>query len=194
MYVSGRYNIPIKKANYLTSFGAAVTLLLFLVIIPAIDFFLTKKLQLQPIKKDLLLSRASILLGIAGFLSLAFAPGLWMIIVAIIFFCAFGAVNPYARSLLTSLVRKDMVSTLYTTMAMLGTVSGLIGSPVFAALLGAGAKAGGIWSGVMYIIAALACFIGWFVVQFVRIPNDRKEDALDSEEEEGLLLSEDSIS
>jgi hypothetical protein len=188
-YISERYGVPIKTVNYLTSFRALVTLVLFLVVLPAIDKLLRIRIGVSSSQKDLILARASMIFGILAFLVLAFAPVFWVVIISTLLLCAYGSFGPFQRALITSLVPQETIGTLYTAQSMLATLAGLFGSPAFAVLLGLGVKLGGALHGLPYIIASSMIATSFGVMLFVRLPVKRLED----EEEESLLVGQDEM-
>ncbi|EHA52745.1 hypothetical protein MGG_15121 [Pyricularia oryzae 70-15] len=65
--------------------------------------------------------------------------------------------GPFARSLLSSLVEKDMVGTLYTTLSIMDTLGSLLAGPVVAGIFGWSMRLDGVWKGMPYLVSFVLC-------------------------------------
>ncbi|KAI6403203.1 hypothetical protein MCOR23_003579 [Pyricularia oryzae] len=63
----------------------------------------------------------------------------------------------FARSLLSSLVEKDMVGTLYTTLSIMDTLGSLLAGPVVAGIFGWSMRLDGVWKGMPYLVSFVLC-------------------------------------
>lgn len=69
-----------RQANYLLSWRATAAIILNTTVLPATDKLLQIKFHMPPRKKDLVLARMSICFFTAGFLALALAPTVAIVI------------------------------------------------------------------------------------------------------------------
>ncbi|KAK1969086.1 putative MFS transporter [Colletotrichum sublineola] len=156
-YLSTRYTIPIAKANLLLSVRAFAQLVTFIAILPLLDLFVSKKLGLSPRVKDFLLSQISIVFIMVCFGILVFAPSLPIVVVGLAFYTLGNGFSSFARSLLSSLVEKDMVGTLFTTLSMMDTLGSLLAGPIIAKTFSWSMRLDGIWKGMPYVMSLIIC-------------------------------------
>jgi hypothetical protein len=90
------------------------------------------------------------------------------------------------RSLLTSLVEKHHIATLYNTMAVLETIGTVVAGPIMAGTFRWGLEMGGGWIGMPFLCAGVMFGTAAVVVWIVRLGKGRG----DEEEESGLGQSE----
>ncbi|KAK2037263.1 MFS general substrate transporter [Colletotrichum somersetense] len=175
-YLSTRYSIPIAKlicsiktffrcyhltkyykASILLSVRAFAQLVTFIAILPLLDLFVSKKLGLSARVKDFLLSRLSIAFIMICFAILVLAPNLSVVVVGLVFYTLGNGFSSFARSLLSSLVEKDMVGTLFTTLSMMDTLGSLLAGPIVAKTFGWSMRLDGIWKGLPYVMSFIIC-------------------------------------
>ncbi|KAF4869877.1 MFS efflux pump atnC [Colletotrichum siamense] len=156
-YLSTRYAISISKANLLLSFRAFAQLVTFVAILPVLDLFISKKLGFSARVKDFLLSRLSIVFVMICFAVLVLAPSIPVVVVGLAFYTLGNGFSSFARSLLSSLVEKDMVGTLFTTLSMMDTLGSLLAGPIVARTFSWSMRLDGIWKGMPYIMSFAMC-------------------------------------
>lgn len=74
-----------------------------------------------------------------------------------------------ARSLLTSLVEKHHIATLYNTMAVLETIGTIIAGPIMASTFRWGLEMGGAWVGMPFLCASVMFAGAGVVIWVVRL-------------------------
>ncbi|KAF4828414.1 MFS efflux pump atnC [Colletotrichum tropicale] len=158
-YLSTRYAITIAKANLLLSFRAFAQLVTFVAILPVLDLFIFifKKLGFSARVKDFLLSRLSIVFIMICFAVLVLAPSIPVVVVGLAFYTLGNGFSSFARSLLSSLVEKDMVGTLFTTLSMMDTLGSLLAGPIVARTFSWSMRLDGIWKGMPYVMSFATC-------------------------------------
>ncbi|KAK1848599.1 MFS multidrug transporter [Colletotrichum chrysophilum] len=210
-YLSTRYAIPIAKvsisrdyrdvptdnfqANLLVSFRAFAQLVTFVAILPVLDLFISKKLGFSARVKDFLLSRLSIVFIMICFAVLVLAPSIPVVVVGLAFYTLGNGFSSFARSLLSSLVEKDMVGTLFTTLSMMDTLGSLLAGPIVARTFSWSMRLDGIWKGMPYVMSFAMCGLASLALSRAGHA-DLPEEYLEShdEEERRLLLGQDNSS
>jgi MFS family permease len=155
--VSKRYDWTIAQAGLLLSLCAAVSIILFVAILPALAVYLLRRTG-QAAFRDLILARGSGLFLIAGsgILALSFTPG-WMITGLIVLTLGMG-LSPAARSLITSLVESrateggSEVGLLYAIISVVEGIGGLLGAVLLPGSLRIGFRLGGPWLGLPFAV------------------------------------------
>jgi MFS family permease len=140
------------------------------------------KLHISPRRKDFSLAKASIILIAASFVVLAFAPNVWLVVVALVLYAAGCGFGSFVRSLLSSLLVPDMLGTLYMILSVVDTLSGLISGPLCAEALKLGVRLHGFWHGLPYMLSAGLCIVAACLMFAVTV-----EDRVKGNEEEPLL-------
>ncbi|KAF0325165.1 MFS multidrug transporter [Colletotrichum asianum] len=188
-YLSTRYAIPIARANLLLSFRAFAQLVTFVAILPVLNLFISKKLGFSARVKDFLLSRLSIMFIMICFAVLVLAPSIPVVVVGLAFYTLGSS---FARSLLSSLVEKDMVGTLFTTLSMMDTLGSLLAGPIVARTFSWSMRLDGIWKGLPYIMSFAMCDLASLAL-YRAGHADLPEEYLEShdEEESRSLLGQD---
>ncbi|KAF4930332.1 MFS efflux pump atnC [Colletotrichum viniferum] len=182
-YLSTRYAISISKANLLLSFRAFAQLVTFVAILPVLDLFISKKLGFSARAKDFLLSRLSILFIMIFFAVLVLAPSVPVVVVGLAFYTLRNGFSSFARSLLSSLVEKDMVGTLFTTLSMMDTLGSLLAGPIVARTFSCSMRLDGIWNGMPYVMSFAMCGLASLAL-FRAGHADLPEEYLESHDEE----------
>ncbi|CEJ94628.1 hypothetical protein VHEMI10146 [[Torrubiella] hemipterigena] len=156
-YVSIRYKLSLGKANYLLSWRAAASILLNLLILPLVDRTLRVNRAMEPARKDMLLARVSICFITTGFVILALAPNVAVVISGLTLYTLGGAFGIFLRSLISMLVDPHRLGSIYSTLSLMDTVGSLVAGPVLAQALKWGIRWGGIWRGLPYIFSSALC-------------------------------------
>ncbi|KAH8201485.1 hypothetical protein TruAng_004333 [Truncatella angustata] len=156
-------------ANLLFSLRGAITLLLSLIIMGAIDKFMQQKLGIKSAQKDLWLCTGSCILIAVGVAVVGVSQSPILMVAGVV-------VSALGSSLLVSL-RSAMISLFpHTPMASLNAVAGmaqslgiLISGPVLAATYSWGLSQGGIWVGAPFLLASGLHFIALADIFYLRL-------------------------
>ncbi|KAJ3473120.1 hypothetical protein NLG97_g10506 [Lecanicillium saksenae] len=116
-YVSVRYRLTLGQANYLLSWRATAAIILNVLVLPITDKALQVKWGMSPRKKDLTLARISIWLFTAGFLILALAPTVALVIFGLTLYTLGGAFGIFMRSMISTMVEPDRLGSVYSSIA-----------------------------------------------------------------------------
>jgi hypothetical protein len=191
-YISTRYHISLARATVLISIRSGLILLLFLILMPGLNHLFRTRWKYHPRRADLLLSRSSVLIISIGFLFIALAPTLPLLIIAMIVNTFGWGLTLFLRSLMTSLVEGHHVARLNSLLGIFDTTGLMIGSPLLAMAFKKGVAMGGWWIGLPFFgCAAATALIGLFLafVGSVGLVNgDSSEVVVEfrREEEEGV--------
>lgn len=179
-----------EQANYLISFRAAVNLILFLAILPALARFLTSR-GMQSAQMDLWIARVSSIFSIIGPIMMGISPSpgllilctspplarLWSliysllmssIVLALLLFTFSFGFHPAIKSYAASLVLPNDVATLYASFAVISIIGEIAAPPLIAATFSLGLSIGGAALGFPFFVTAglfLVCVIGSFCAQ-----------------------------
>lgn len=163
-YISVRYHVSLAKATVLISTRSGLILVLNLVLWPLLTWLLRTKWRLHPQKADLLLSHFSVLIMSIGFLFIALAPTLPLVVAAMMFNTLGWGLTLFLRSLMTSLVEGHHVARLNSFLGIFDTTGLMVGSPLLALAFEKGVEMRGLWIGLPYFgCAAVTGLIGVFL-------------------------------
>ncbi|OWT43035.1 MFS transporter [Pochonia chlamydosporia 170] len=166
-YMTKRFNWEWSTATYVSTVSNITAAVVLLVLLPAGSWILVKKRGLDPLNRDLMLMRASLIFVIAGNFLTAFAPTVWLFIISLIVTSLGTGFTTLCRALLNAVVEPHTVATLNTTVSMMETIMGLVSSPVLGWLLSKGLELGGVWMGLPYLVCAiLAALTGALILAF----------------------------
>ncbi|KAL2794981.1 major facilitator superfamily domain-containing protein [Aspergillus keveii] len=175
-YISARYNWTIAQANLLMSFKPALTIPLFLVIIPLISKRMMPRMKSN--QKDLRLARVSLIFLAVGTLGIGLSPNVGMLIPSLIIqTCGSGFVY-LTRSLITTLVDRDETARLFTVIEVLQAIGNVIASLSITTVFQVGLELGGPWVGLAWMMTSTAfCCVGIAIWAFKLPPTvDKAED------------------
>jgi MFS family permease len=157
------------QAGLLLSVRAFFSITLLLVILPLSSYLLTTKFHLSALTKDLFLARISILFLVLGSFIIGLAFNASLMILGLIITTLGTAYTLLVRSLLTSLVEKHHVATLYNTMAVLETSGSIVAGPIMAGTFRWGLEIGGGWVGMPFLCAGVMFAGAAVVIWIVRL-------------------------
>jgi MFS family permease len=155
-YVSTRYSLSLSNATYILTLRSGWNLALLLLLYPAINYLLRMRFSIHPQSADLYLGRTCIAITSVGFLLIAFAPSIPLLIAAIAINTLGAGAHLYLRSLATSLVEPHHIARLNTFVSWIDTVGLMAGSPFLAWLFERGIEAGSAWMGIPFLFCAAA--------------------------------------
>ncbi|KAL7918231.1 COP9 signalosome complex subunit 2 [Trichoderma austrokoningii] len=144
-YMTRRFNWEWSTATYVNTVSSLAGVFTLLVLLPLASSILTKRFHFNPLKRDLFLARASIVVFIAGSLFTALAGAPWLFIIAMVITNIGVGVSSLCRALLNAVVEPHTVATLNTTMSTMETLVGFLGAPVMGWLLSRGMELGGVY-------------------------------------------------
>ncbi|KAL4739265.1 major facilitator superfamily domain-containing protein [Aspergillus similis] len=158
-YISARYNWTIAQANLLISFKPALTIPLFLFIIPYVSKHVLRGMNSN--MKDLTLARASIIFLAVGTLGIGLSPSIAMLIPSLIVQTSGSGFAYLARSLITTLVKREETARLFTVIEVLQAVGNVIASLSITTVFQVGLDWGGAWVGLAWMMTSTAfCLVG----------------------------------
>ncbi|CBF69657.1 hypothetical protein AN6344.2 [Aspergillus nidulans FGSC A4] len=164
-YISARYNWTIAQANLLISFKPALTIPLFLFIIPYISKHILRGMNSN--MKDLTLARASIIFLAVGTLGIGLSPSIAMLIPSLIVQTSGSGFAYLARSLITTLVKREETARLFTVIEVLQAVGNVIASLSITTVFQVGLDWGGAWVGLAWMMTSTAfCLVGVSIWMF----------------------------
>ncbi|KAL5051391.1 hypothetical protein BDW71DRAFT_170919 [Aspergillus fruticulosus] len=176
-YISARYNWTIAQANLLISFKPALTIPLFLFIIPYISKHILRGMKSN--MKDLALARASIIFLAVGTLGIGLSPSIAMLIPSLIVQTSGSGFAYLARSLITTLVKREETARLFTVIEVLQAVGNVIASLSITTVFQVGLDWGGAWVGLAWMMTSTAfCLVGvsiW-VFELPSVGEDKMEE------------------
>jgi hypothetical protein len=153
-YISTRYAVSLSQATVLISIRSGLIMLLLLIILPSVNNLFRTRWRFGPKHSDLLLSRASAVVMALGFLLIALAPSIPLLVAALLVNTFGWGLTLFLRSLMTSLVESHHVARLNTFVGVFDTIGLMIGSPLLAVLFEKGIEMGGMWSGLPFLVCS----------------------------------------
>ncbi|KAL7934718.1 COP9 signalosome complex subunit 2 [Trichoderma chlorosporum] len=144
-YMTRRFNWEWSTATYFNTISSLTAVFTLLVVLPVGSHVLVTRFHYNPIRRDLLLARISIIIFIIGSALTALAGVPWLFICAMVITNLGQGFSTLSRALLNAVVEPHTVATLNTTMSTMETLLGFIGSPVMGWLLSRGMELGGIY-------------------------------------------------
>ncbi|PWY74355.1 MFS general substrate transporter, partial [Aspergillus heteromorphus CBS 117.55] len=171
-YISTRFKWTLAEANFLMSFKPALTIPLFLFILPAISRQLLK--SMKPTQKDLRLMRISIGLLAVGTLGIGLSSSVSMLIPSLVLQTSGSGFVFLTRSLITTLVNREETARLFTIIEVLQSVGNVIASLSITTVFQIGLEIGGPWIGLAWMMTATAFTMrGSGIAPFLPLPPPR---------------------
>ncbi|PYI07673.1 MFS transporter [Aspergillus sclerotiicarbonarius CBS 121057] len=183
-YISTRFKWTLAEANFLMSFKPALTIPLFLFILPAISRQLVK--TMKPTQKDLQLMRISIGLLAVGTLGIGLSSSIAVLIPSLLVQTSGSGFVFLTRALITTLVHRDETARLFTIIEVLQSVGNVIASLSITTVFQIGLELGGPWIGLAWMMTATAFTLVGVAVWMFRIPPRQPDKAEGEAEEEGI--------
>ncbi|PYI21871.1 MFS general substrate transporter [Aspergillus violaceofuscus CBS 115571] len=153
-YISTRFKWTLAEANFLMSFKPALTIPLFLFVLPAISRRLLK--SMKPTQKDLTLMRISIVFLAVGTLGIGLSSHVYMLIPSLLLQTSGSGFVFLTRSLITTLVRREETARLFTIIEVLQSMGNVIASLSITTVFQLGLELGGPWIGLAWMMTATA--------------------------------------
>lgn len=152
--------------------------MLLLVGLPALNRLLTTR-GMSILGKDLLISRVSVGLFALGSLVISVAPAVTLAAVGITIFALGSGFEPAARSLVTTSCHQDEAGLLYSALAIMQSIGGLVASPLLAVTFRWGLSLGDGWTGIPFAAVAGLFACGFIAISLVSIVIEDWRDRLD---------------
>ncbi|KAK0743997.1 major facilitator superfamily domain-containing protein, partial [Schizothecium vesticola] len=152
-YISKRHRITFAEASLFETISLVTVMVALLVILPLLSHILQTRLGWSARAKDLRLAQLSALLTAAGCLLIGLASTLPLLSVAMVTFSLGVGYTFMIRGLMTSLVGGKDIALLYSTIAVVDSLSIIIGLPMFSWLFKVGMGWGPAWVGLPFLVA-----------------------------------------
>ncbi|QDS76985.1 hypothetical protein FKW77_005832 [Venturia effusa] len=172
-YISARFDISIASATALVSIRSGLILFSLLLFLPAMSKLLRQSLQFSSQKSDLVLAQGSTIIMSLGFLMIALAPTIPLLMVAMTLNSFGWGLALFLRSLMTSLVEEHHIARLNTLVGVVDTMGFLVGSPFLAWAFGKGLELGGWLTGLPFLICAGALAVVVVFQAGINVGTDR---------------------
>ncbi|PLN83339.1 MFS transporter [Aspergillus taichungensis] len=173
-YISTRYHWTLAQANFLMSWKPALTIPLFLWVLPAISQRLLRTMKTN--QKDLYLARVSIIFLIVGTLGIGLSPTVATLIPSLITQTAGAGFVFLTRALVTTLVRREETARLFTMIEVLQSVGNVVASLSITAVFQIGLEMGGVWIGLAWMMTSTAFTLVGLAIWLFRLPPSPVED------------------
>lgn len=168
-YASKRYDWTIAEASYLITLRATFDLFSLVVLLPTCTAYLERRCSTSPAKRDKMLTQGSISLLLVGFLMLFFAFHPAIIALGLVISACGASFAVSARSLITQLVKPDLIATVFTAVGTASYGGLLVSGPILAATFKWGMHSGDFWMGLPFLVAAGLCFVALVSISLTRI-------------------------
>ncbi|CRL22149.1 Siderophore transporter, RhtX/FptX family [Penicillium camemberti] len=189
-YVSVRFDIELGKVATLLSVVSAVNILAFLIALPAISTALEKRAGWSITDINICVARASSFLLGLGAATLAVAPTLSLVIIALIVYALGFGVRLSILAVLTSYIPiASDTAKLYTLVATTDAIAHLIASPMLQFTWSRALKIGGRWLALPFMLLTFIFFTAFLVSCFMKGEPKQSVDEYPDEEREPLLVA-----
>jgi hypothetical protein len=183
-YVSKRFGWKLWQTGYLLSIRAFVNIILLIGVLPGVSWYLLKRRGWTSKGKDLILAELSGIMFVLGAIIIAASTSAGFSVFGMAVWTLGTGFTALTRSLITSLVDKEHVGSLYAAVAVVETTAALPAGPLLAALYAAGLRLKGAWIGLPFYGLAVIALIGtvavfWF--GFLKNVNDVRDESDDEE-------------
>ncbi|KAK0737885.1 major facilitator superfamily domain-containing protein [Schizothecium vesticola] len=172
-HVSKYFGWTLAQTSYLLGPPLSLLHLVVILLVPWISSLLmspTGRFQLSVFSKDLLLTRASLLVMICAALLEGFSREAALFVVGLALGTLGSANGPLLRAIATSYVQPDETSRLYSLISVMETSGALIGGPILAQCFNVGLSRKGLWIGLPWFYVALLLAIAFAALLFLRAP------------------------
>lgn len=190
-YASVRFHWSLANTALLGTLRAAVNLVLFLVVLPAVSVFMTDRLHHKPERGDLEVAKYSAILMMVGMFAIGLSPdAVLMVIGLVIYTCGTGFYSAI-RSVAVALVGGDRTphtATLFSAMSVSSGLGVIVSGPLLPITFHWGQQIGGVGLGLPFLLGGLLVASAAIIMFFVRIPETQTETETESEQGEPAML------
>lgn len=169
-YASKRFDIPISSVGFLLTIRAALTIVVFLAILPLLGRFLKHRYTLDGPSHDLWLARLTVLCFPLGFLMITLGSDLTLMSVGTILTALGSGCGTLLRSVATGMVSTDLTARLHGTITLVDTIGVLVSGPLLAETFALGLRLGGGWIALPFALATILTSLGSAIAWSVRLP------------------------
>ncbi|KAK6519886.1 hypothetical protein TWF506_000181 [Arthrobotrys conoides] len=153
-YVSKKFDWDISEASLLTSYRAALNLILSLVLLPLASHLFRTRLNMATEVKDLWLTRFSAGVLCIGSALMALAPNLFFLVSGLTIFAHGYGLSALIHSLAASVVEPRYIVILYNAMSVAETTGDFISGPILSSTFSFGQRIGKEWFGLFMMVMA----------------------------------------
>ncbi|EED21287.1 adenylate cyclase, putative [Talaromyces stipitatus ATCC 10500] len=168
-YVSKRYGWRISQASFWLTYRNVVNLVLLSTILPGLSVLLLKR-GFSAGKKDLWISRASIICLAFGAFFIGLAPKLSLMVTGLTIFALGHGFVPAVLSLATPFIEPGHVGMLYTAMTIGETIGKIANEPLLTGSFELGMRVGGLLLGLPFVATGVLLTITAVSVHSIRLP------------------------
>ncbi|RAL10124.1 MFS transporter [Aspergillus homomorphus CBS 101889] len=152
-HISTQFTWTLARANLIVSLHAAITIPVFLFLLP----YLSKKVfhSLSLPRRDLQVARLSLIALLLGSLGIGLSPSAYALIASVCVHAMGVGLPIVTRSLATALVNREETARLYSAIELLQFVGTVLGSLCFTNVFNLGLRIGGIGTGLVWVLGSL---------------------------------------
>ncbi|KAJ5908192.1 hypothetical protein N7495_000874 [Penicillium taxi] len=168
-YTTKRFHVSYGKASYVNTLNAAANLISLFILLPAVIYLFDKKLRWVIAVRDKRIAQISALMMSLRCFIIFIAPNLLFLIIGIVIFGLGSSFTVTARTLVTSLVDAEHISTVYATISTISSLGMLVAGPLLAFTFHMGMALGDLWVGMPFLFAAVLYALTVFGVSSVKL-------------------------
>lgn len=157
------------QASYIKSVQAAVSLLMFMLILPTLITILKTRYRISGPPLDLRVARASVPFLVMGCTLLGWAADPPLFILALVIYVLGSGFRGALEAFLASAVRPDQMATLYVAISVVDTLGLMLCSPLLAVTFAQGLHRGGAWIGLPFLSMAALYAVSALLTGFLRV-------------------------
>ncbi|KAK5990617.1 Efflux pump ustT-like protein [Cladobotryum mycophilum] len=169
-YITLKFNWEWSTAAYVYTISDVTSITVFLLLLPLLSNLLANRFGFEPLRRDLLLARTSVIILSVGSLMAAAASVPWTFIGSLVIGSLGEGYSPLFRAVLNSVVEPHTIATLNTVISTANTLVGMVATPAFGWLLSKGIEIGGSGTGLPYFVACVWGVIALVAMSVFRIP------------------------
>ncbi|OQO13020.1 hypothetical protein B0A48_02484 [Cryoendolithus antarcticus] len=187
LYISKRYLYTLSQATLVITTKSLVNFVFLFLLLPFVAKLLTTRYGLSAQRKDLYMSRGSLILTAIGWTMIGLAPTVPAVMVAIVISSLGYGWPLLLRSFLASLVPTHYLARVYSIISVMDSVGLMLGAPFMAALFNKGLDIGGMGIGLPFFVLGAACAVTTSVVFVVGLKKGEEAGSQSDEEEDDAL-------
>ncbi|KAL9471549.1 hypothetical protein ACSS6W_009490 [Trichoderma asperelloides] len=146
-----------------------VTAILVLLVLPAVNYYLTTKVAMSPKKRDLLLARIGMIPLIVGYLVVGLAETSSFMLIGLGISCFGFPIEYILRGLLAQLVEGQKHGLLFTSIALVDNLGTIFTYLLMTLCFDLGQAGGGRWLGVPFLTAAFFFALATPILYYIRV-------------------------
>ncbi|ETI26140.1 hypothetical protein G647_02917 [Cladophialophora carrionii CBS 160.54] len=168
-YISDRYGWTLADATLIYSAQAVAAGLVLFTVLPLISGHIDRRFRFSIIQKNVVLSRAALLVMSAAYALIGLAPTVLLTFVGLLIETLSTGFPATLRAIATALVGDADRGRVFSVLGIAETLSIMMAYPVTAALFNIGIeKGGGPWLGLPYDVISIAAAVGFVAMCLVR--------------------------